>query len=219
MLVSKGSVRGSTHSTFVAQLGGHSKTAVFWRRVLAALFALLPGLPFVPFAVLSSGGRGAARSWSARVEQRRAQKSPRRRPRSEENVGGSRDEPLADLMRVDEIRIELGMGLVPLTTAPEGGADGKRSVSCGAPSPSISVFVLPAVRIKDNIDLSAGEYALQVLGVEIARENDGDRPACWRSLPAGSRCRSTAPKRSSHRFAFRRAGSSNGNAPMPRASA
>jgi flagellar biosynthesis protein FlhA len=44
MLVSKGSVRGSTHSTFIAQLGGHSKP-LFLASGLAALFAVLPGLP------------------------------------------------------------------------------------------------------------------------------------------------------------------------------
>ena len=52
MLVSKGSVRGSAHSTFIAQLGGHAKP-LFLASGLAALFALLPGMPFLPFAALS----------------------------------------------------------------------------------------------------------------------------------------------------------------------
>ena len=70
MLVSKGSVRGSTHRTFVGQLGGHSKP-LFLASGLAALFALLPGLPFLPFAVLSLAGGGGA-ILVRRVEQRRA---------------------------------------------------------------------------------------------------------------------------------------------------
>jgi flagellar biosynthesis protein FlhA len=72
-------------------------------------------------------------------------------------------------MRVDEIRIELGMGLVPLTTAPDGGLTEKIRKLRRAIALDYG-FVLPAVRIKDNVDLAAGEYALQVLGVEIARE-------------------------------------------------
>jgi flagellar biosynthesis protein FlhA len=167
MLVSKGSVRGSTHSTFIAQLGGHSKP-LFLASGLAALFALLPGLPFVPFAILSIAGGGGA-VLVRKTEQKRAQ-AEAVAARSEEHVGGgSRDEPLSELMRVDEIRIELGMGLVPLTTAPDGGLTEKIRKLRRAIALDFG-FVLPAVRIKDNVDLAAGEYALQVLGVEISRE-------------------------------------------------
>jgi flagellar biosynthesis protein FlhA len=166
MLVSKGSVRGSTHRTFVAQLGGHSKP-LFLAAGLAALFALLPGLPFAPFATLSvAGGVGAI--FVRRAEQRTAQAAAVA-ARSEENIGGSRDEPLNELMKIDEIRIELGMGLVPLTTSVDGGLTEKIRKLRRAIALDYG-FVLPAVRIKDNVDLAACEYALQVLGVEIARE-------------------------------------------------
>jgi flagellar biosynthesis protein FlhA len=72
-------------------------------------------------------------------------------------------------MRLDEIRIELGMGLVPLSTAPGGGLKDKirklrRSVALDYG------FLVPPVRIKDNVELAAGAYSLQVMGVEVARE-------------------------------------------------
>jgi flagellar biosynthesis protein FlhA len=90
--------------------------------------------------------------------------------RSEENVGGPREEPINDLMRVDDIRIELGMGLISLTSAPGGGLTEKirklrRSIALDYG------FLLPAVRIKDNLELGNGDYSLQVLGVEVARES------------------------------------------------
>ncbi len=166
MLVSKGSVRGSTHRTFVAQLGGHSKP-LFLASGLAALFAVLPGLPLVPFAILSLAGGGGA-IFVRRAEQRLAQAAAVA-ARSEENVGGPKDEPLPDLMKVDEIRIELGLGLVSLTTASDGGLTEKIRKLRRAIALDYG-FVLPSVRIRDNVDLGAGEYALQVLGVEIARE-------------------------------------------------
>jgi flagellar biosynthesis protein FlhA len=166
MLVSKGSVRGSTHRTFIGQLGGHSKPLLL-ASGLAGLFALLPGLPFLPFAALSTACGGAA-MFVRRVEQRAAQTAAAA-ARTEEHVGGPRDEPLSELMRVDELRIELGMGLVPLTT----GADGGLTEKIRKLRRSIALdygFLLPPVRIKDNVDLGSGEYSLQVLGVEIARE-------------------------------------------------
>ncbi len=166
MLVSKGSVRGSTHRTFVGQLGGHSKP-LFLASGLAALFALLPGMPFAPFAVLSLVGGGGA-VLVRRVEQRRAVAAAVA-ARSEEHVGGPKDEPLPELMKVDEIRIELGMGLVPLTNAADGGLTDKIRKLRRAIALDYG-FVLPSVRIRDNVDLAVGEYALQVSGVEIARE-------------------------------------------------
>ncbi len=166
MLVSKGSVRGSAHSTFIAQLGGHAKP-LFVASGLAALFALLPGLPFLPFAALSlvcSGGAVLAR----RAAERRAE-AEAAAARTEERVGGPKDEPISDLMRVDDIRIELGMALVPLTNGPDGGLTEKIRKLRRAIALDYG-FLLPAVRLKDNMDLDSGEYSLQVLGVEIARE-------------------------------------------------
>ena len=166
MLVSKGAVRGSTDRAFFGQLGGHAKP-LFLAAGLAGMFALLPGMPFLPFAALSAASAGGA-MLVRHADQRRAQAAAAA-ARSEENVGGPREEPIAELMRVDDIRIELGMGLVSLTSGPQGGLTEKirklrRSIALDYG------FLLPAVRIKDNLDLGAGEYSLQVLGVEVARE-------------------------------------------------
>jgi flagellar biosynthesis protein FlhA len=166
MLVSKGSVRGSADRAFIGQLGSHAKP-LFLAAGLAALFALLPGLPFLPFAALSAAAVGGA-FLVRQANQRRAREAVAA-ARTEENVGGPREEPIADLMRVDDIRIELGMGLVSLTAGTNGGLTEKirklrRSIALDYG------FLLPAVRIKDNMDLGAGDYSLQVLGVELARE-------------------------------------------------
>jgi len=165
MLVSKGSVRGSTDRAFIGQLGGQSKPLLV-AAGLSALFALLPGLPFLPFCVLAATaaggaflvGRAASRQdASDKAEAARQATSP------------DAEEPINELMRIDEIRIELGMALVPLTTAPRGDLTEKirklrRSIALDFG------FLLPPVRLKDNMDLGAGEYSLQVQGVEVARE-------------------------------------------------
>jgi flagellar biosynthesis protein FlhA len=61
------------------------------------------------------------------------------------------------------------MGLVPLTNASDGGLTDKIRKLRRAIALDYG-FVLPSVRIRDNVDLAVGEYALQVCGVEIARE-------------------------------------------------
>jgi flagellar biosynthesis protein FlhA len=169
LLVSKGSVRGSTDRAFIAQLAGQSKP-LFLAAGLAALFAVLPGLPFLPFAALSlaaGGGGMLVRGAALRRAEATAEAT-----RTRDDPASTQEEPIADLMRIDEIRIELGMGLVSLTAGPSGGITEKvrklrRSVALEYG------FVLPAVRIKDNMDLTSGQYSLQIQGVEVSRETMG----------------------------------------------
>jgi flagellar biosynthesis protein FlhA len=164
MLVSKGSARGSTDRAFVGQLGGQSKP-LFLAGGLAGLFAVLPGLPFLPFIALAAVASGAG--LLVRAAARRQVREAEAAGRSEASAG-ARDEPLNELMRVDEMRIEIGMGLVALTSGPDGLTEKIRKLRR-----AIALdfgFMLPAVRIKDNMDLGSGEYSLQLQGVEVARE-------------------------------------------------
>jgi flagellar biosynthesis protein FlhA len=165
MLVSKGSIRGSSDRAFISQLGGHSKP-LFLAAGLAGLFALLPGLPFLPFAFLSAATATGAVFVRRATAQRQAAEAAA--ARSEENVATAKEEPLGELMQVDDIRIELGLGLVPLT-ANAGGLTEKIRKLRRAIALDFG-FLLPAVRIKDNVDLGPGEYSLQIHGVEVARE-------------------------------------------------
>ncbi len=167
MLVSKGSVRGSTDRAFVSQLGGQSKPLMM-AAALSGLFAVLPGMPFVPFVLLAAVA--AASAYLVRETARKRARAAELAARIEDNPAVVRDEPINELMRVDEVRIELGMGLVSLTAGPDGGLTEKirklrRSIALDYG------FMLPAVRIKDNIDLGGGDYSLQIHGVEIARES------------------------------------------------
>ena len=165
MLVTKGSVRGSTDRAFIAQLGGHAKPLLL-AAGLAALFAVLPGLPFLPFMALSvaTGGAGLLVS---RAERQRARDAAA--AKASGTAEAVLEDPITDLLRVDELRLELGMGLVSLTAGPGGGLTDKirklrRSIALDYG------FLLPPVRLKDNMDLPSGAYSLQVQGVEVARE-------------------------------------------------
>ena len=78
MLLSKGGLVGSTDSALIRQLGGYP-TALATVAVLMALFAFIPGLPFIPF-MIGAASLGAA-GWLARETQRKARPPRRRRPR------------------------------------------------------------------------------------------------------------------------------------------
>ncbi|WBV45513.1 flagellar biosynthesis protein FlhA [Pseudoroseomonas cervicalis] len=163
MLVSKGNVRGSTDKAFIAQLGAQPKP-LYLAAGLSGLFAVLPGLPFLPFLALGLVAAGGG--WLAQRSVRRAAASAEAGLAAEPPA---REESMAELIRVDDIRLELGMGLVSLTASRQGGLTEKIKKLRRAFGLEFG-FVLPAVRIKDNMDLASGEYSIQVQGVEVARE-------------------------------------------------
>lgn len=164
LLVTKGGTRGSTDRAFVMQLGAQSKP-LYLASGMAGLFAIVPGMPFMPFMLLSvtAGGAGyfVGRMAGKKTEDDKAQAALE---------PASAEEPINELMRVDELRVELGMGLVSMTNGHEGGLTEKIRKLRRAFALDFG-FVLPSVRIKDNIDLQSSEYSLQVQGVEVARES------------------------------------------------
>ena len=161
MLVSKGNVRGSTDKALIGQLGAQPKP-LYLAAGLAGMFAVLPGLPFLPFVVL--GAIAAGGGWLASRSVRRAATEA-----AAPAEAAPREETMAELIRVDDVRLELGMGLVSLTAGRQGGLSEKIKKLRRAFGLEFG-FVLPAVRIKDNMDLASGEYSIQVQGVEVARE-------------------------------------------------
>ncbi|MCQ4159951.1 flagellar biosynthesis protein FlhA [Roseomonas sp. GC11] len=163
MLVSKGSVRGSTDKAFISQLGAQPKP-LYLAAGLAGLFAVLPGLPFLPFMALGLVAAGGG--WLA---QRSVQRAAAAAEAGLPAETPAREETIAELIRVDDVRLELGMGLVSLTTGRQGGLTEKIKKLRRSFGLEFG-FVLPAVRIKDNMDLASGEYSIQVQGVEVARE-------------------------------------------------
>jgi flagellar biosynthesis protein FlhA len=164
MLVSKGNVRGSTDKALIGQLAAQPKP-LFLAAGLSGLFAVLPGLPFLPFMAL--GGLAAGAGWMA---SRNLSKAAAAAEAGAEPLDTApREETMAELIRVDDVRLELGMGLVSLTAGRQGGLSEKIKKLRRAFGLEFG-FVLPAVRIKDNMDLASGEYSIQVQGVEVARE-------------------------------------------------
>jgi flagellar biosynthesis protein FlhA len=78
-------------------------------------------------------------------------------------------ETVEDLLKVECLSIEVGLGLVRLV---EGGADSPLLRRVGAIRRQLAAdlgYVLPAVRLKDNLSLKAHEYAICMKGVEISR--------------------------------------------------
>jgi flagellar biosynthesis protein FlhA len=127
--------------------------------VLLAL-AAMPGLPKLPFLILG-GGAGAA-AWRMRLRERQAAApAPETKPAAKENVEA--------MLRVDPLAVEVGLGLVGLV---EGAQDSPLLRRISAIRKQLATelgYLLPPVRVMDNLSLRSREYVIAVKGVEVAR--------------------------------------------------
>jgi len=130
------------------------------------MMSLVPGLPFIPFMLISAGL--AFSGWyllTAEKESAVKEISAEAMPMAEEPAEPS----LSDLLVVDPIRLEVGYGLIDLV---EGGREGNLLERLQAVRRQIATdigFVLPPVHIKDNLQLGVGDYRVLVRGAEVAR--------------------------------------------------
>src|SRR5690606_27456052 len=128
-------------------------------------FALIPGLPFVPFMALAvlMGGLGMV----ARREQERS-KAPPPKPQPEP-AADRRPESVLGLLHVDPMEIEIGYGLIPLVDVEQRG-DVLERISMIRRQMALELgIVVPSIRIRDNMELNANAYVVRIKGVEVGR--------------------------------------------------
>ncbi len=167
LLVSKGGIAGKTGAALGEQLGRYPKAFGVVAALMLAL-ALMPGLPFAPFALF--GGICGWLAWSmskkaeaAAVEQRLAQIVAQQETEQVE-------EPISHTLAIDALRIELGYGLLPMIN--DASAEPRLDDQVRALRRQMAIdfgFVLPSVRILDNMALQPNEYVVYVKETEIAR--------------------------------------------------
>jgi len=130
--------------------------------ILAAM-ALFPGLPKIPFIALSGGL--AAIAWSLRQKNATAQDlAAQPLP-----AAAAPKENVEQLLKVEPLAVEVGLGLVRLV---EGGANSPLLRRIGGIRRQLASdlgYLLPPVRVTDNLSLRSREYVVLVKGTEVAR--------------------------------------------------
>ena len=132
--------------------------------VLLAL-ALIPGMPKFSFVALGGGIMFAA--WkmkpAAAVEPATGTKAAAGKP------GSPTVDPMDAVLKLDELMLEVGIGLVPLVDAKQGGQLLARVKSLRKNLAQQLGFLVPSIHITDNLSLKDREYVIYLRGVEIAR--------------------------------------------------
>ncbi|HDH96520.1 MAG TPA: flagellar type III secretion system protein FlhA, partial [Proteobacteria bacterium] len=158
VVVSRASGEAELARDFSRQLFGRDKVLLLAAGFLA-FFALVPGLPTVPFLVLSSLAAFVG-------------VSIRRSGTGAEQEGQKPAEPseisVEDLIQTDLVELELGYGLVPLVDATKGGMLLEKIANLRAQLAHRMGFVIPPIHIRDNLDLKSGQYRVLIKGNEVA---------------------------------------------------
>ncbi|HLT57475.1 MAG TPA: flagellar biosynthesis protein FlhA [Limnochordales bacterium] len=160
IIITRAASEASLGRDVTGQLVAEPRIMLVAAAILLA-FALLPGLPAVPFLVLSAmvGGLGLL----SRQEQR-VQPPPPPEPAAER-----RPESVLGLLHVDPMELEIGYGLIPLVDTEQGG-DVLERVSMIRRQMALELgIVVPSIRIRDNMELDANAYVVRIKGVEVGR--------------------------------------------------
>ena len=165
MLVTYGSSNPAMGPTIGTQLTRSHRTLFIAGGILAT-FAIVPGLPAVPFLLLAavSGGAGAfIRARGVREDASEEARTTASAPALPTQVA-----PIRELLAVEPLELEIGYALVPLVDESHSGDLLKRiSLTRQKLAMELGIMVPPA-RIRDNIQLPATEYAIKLRGVRVA---------------------------------------------------
>lgn len=163
LLLARGGATGATDAALLRQLGGHP-AALGTVGVLMVLFALVPGLPFIPFmfGAITLGGAGFF-VWRKNLQDTaEAETKP-------ENLPVAPTETMGDVLDLDDIHVEFAPDLVSMVLDPSSGLQARvenirRHVATGFG------VILPEIRLTDAPSLPDGTYVIRVHGVEQARD-------------------------------------------------
>ncbi len=167
LLVTKASGQGSTDRALIGQLSAFPK-ALGVSSGLMLLLGLMPGLPFLPFATLG-GLLGYMTYQISSKREARSREEAREKARAAERDRAPGEEPISKALTLDMIRLELGFGLLPLISEKSGYRLTDQIKALRRQLASEMGFVMPAVRILDNMQLPTNAYAVRVKEVEAAR--------------------------------------------------
>ncbi len=167
LLVSKAGMKGSANDELAKQFTGYPR-ALGMSSAVMIILAILPGMPKIPFIILAIfmaflAYRSAKKKQLIEQEEEviAAQKI------AEENAP-AKEESITDSLKIDDLKLELGYALLDLVRE-EGGNNDRLTDQIKALRRQLALdlgFVMPPVRILDNMQLEPNQYKVKIKEVE-----------------------------------------------------
>ncbi len=163
LLVSKAGVEGAADKALFAQFTGYPQGLVIVAAI-SLIAALLPGMPFVPFALMSLLLGGGA--WAIHKRKAKEQVITEQVVASEEKEKENDEQPISESLHIDGLKIELGYNLLSLINDMEGRRLTDQIKALRRQMAQEMGFVMPPVRILDNMQLGTDDYMIRVKEIE-----------------------------------------------------
>ncbi|HEY1612373.1 MAG TPA: flagellar biosynthesis protein FlhA [Rhizomicrobium sp.] len=159
LMVSKAGLEGAAGKALIGQLSFYPQ-ALGMASAVMGVVALLPGMPTFVFAGLSAGMGSLA--WLAYRRKDQAQLDEKVQEDKARGDVQNKEEPIATALALDLLRIELGYGLLPLINDVKGQRITDQIKALRRQLAQELGFVMPSVRILDNMQLGTNEYCIRV---------------------------------------------------------
>lgn len=172
LLVSKSGNVGSTEKIIYTQLAKVRPLALC--SGLTFLMALMPGLPYAPFLLISILSGTSA--WMLKEIKKETKNLPDKVTTQEISSLGEEgeneqtaqiDEPISAMLQLDIVSIELGYALLPLTSYKNNRLTDQIKALRKQMAKDLG-FVIPSVRIQDNLQLDNNRYSIKIKEIECA---------------------------------------------------
>lgn len=160
LIVTRASSESRLGADVQRQLFSNPQPLLLASGVLIAM-AAFPGLPKIPFLIL--GSTVGIFGWRVRAQAARAkaESAPPSTTAARENV--------ESMLRVEPLAVEVGLGLIKLVEGATNSPLLRRVASIRRQLAGDLGYIIPAVRVTDNLALGAREYLICLKGVEVAR--------------------------------------------------
>ncbi len=162
LLLARGGTQGATDNAIFSQLGRHP-AALSTVAVLMFLFALVPGLPFLPFIL-----GAAVLGYTAFRVHRKQQGEEGAEDTAQTDSDAPVSQAIGDILDLDDVHLEFAPDLISMVLNAGTGLDA-RIANMRTYVASTFGLILPDIRLTDRADLPTGTYVIKVHGVEQAR--------------------------------------------------
>lgn len=159
LLLSKGREEGAIDRAIGQQLAGNA-TALYIVAGILAVFAFLPGLPFLPF-IAAAGGLAAGAYF---IKKTADEKAAAEKAKPEE--AAPKAPKIGDSIYADEIHLEVAPDLVNMVLIGDNGFESRIDKIRRYIAEEYG-FVLPPIRMTDNPTLKKNEYRIRIQGVRV----------------------------------------------------
>ena len=169
IIVARAASKQNLGDEVMGQLTQSSKS-LFTGAAFMGITALIPGMPTVPFLILSVavGSLGFAarrRKQAAKIESVVQEK----KAAAEKDESAGAADKIESYLQVDQMELEIGYGLISLVDVNQGGDLLERITMLRRQCATEIGIIVPPIRIRDNIQLKANQYLVKIKGIEVGQ--------------------------------------------------